>query len=556
MKYSLILIFINLIIINSFKCGHNLVKDSELKQINIINPNSSIRKLDETTHSLSIFVDYEILKNQVNQNIITQTYYEKIEESLNNVVDLLSKLLSINSTKSIYINSNLFSNPSSSDYIIFQNEINEIINKNINSDLVVIPKITNFSNNIDAIAKPIGIDSNTKRPIIGSIFLSSKYPFYKVNSIEYLTMILLHEITHILCFSRNLFDYFSTPPKFIEKEINGIKKTLLSTPKVIKQAKRHFSCDKIEGIELENQGSSESIGSHWDSRIMLGDYMTAGEYNEMVISEITLALFEDSGWYNVNYYTGGLFRFGKGLGCDFLNDKCINGNYTKFGREFCLNKDENKCSASNLNRGSCYIKEYNYYLDNEYQYFNNNHLGGFFYADYCPVSFYYDDVNGYFFTKCNKQGKNYNSYTNYLEEIYGENSICVLSSLINKKYPNGLNKYDDEIRGMCYEVLCDFNTKSFLINVGYGGFVNCTGKYSQVEVINFYGVIICPDFNTVCTGSYFCNDPIDCINLKSVYYDDNTSVENVENYKIEVNSGKSVFFYFGNVVFVVLFLVF
>ena len=89
MKYSLILIFINLIIINSFKCGHNLVKDSELKQINIINPNSSIRKLDETTHSLSIFVDYEILKNQVNQNIITQTYYEKIEESLNNVVDLL-----------------------------------------------------------------------------------------------------------------------------------------------------------------------------------------------------------------------------------------------------------------------------------------------------------------------------------------------------------------------------------------------------------------------------------------------------------------------------------
>ena len=306
MKYSLILIFINLIIINSFKCGHNLVKDSELKQINIINPNSSIRKLDETTHSLSIFVDYEILENQVLNSEITKTYYEKIQESLNTTIDLFSKLISLNSTQYIYINSNLFSNPSSSDYIIFQNEVNKIINQTIKGDLILIPKIETFSNNIDALAKPIGIDSNTKRPIIGSIFLSSKYPFYKVNSIEYLTMILLHEITHILCFSKNLFDYFLSPPLIIEKEINGITKTLFSSPKVIKQAKRHFSCDNIEGIELENQGSSESIGSHWDSRIMLGDYMTAGEYNEMVISEITLALFEDSGWYDVNYYTGGL----------------------------------------------------------------------------------------------------------------------------------------------------------------------------------------------------------------------------------------------------------
>ena len=43
---------------------------------------------------------------------------------------------------------------------------------------------------------------------------------------------------------------------------------------------------------------------------------------EQVISEFTLALLEDSGWYKTNKYTGGLMRFGKNQGCDFLNKDC------------------------------------------------------------------------------------------------------------------------------------------------------------------------------------------------------------------------------------------
>ena len=35
---------------------------------------------------------------------------------------------------------------------------------------------------------------------------------------------------------------------------------------------------------------------------------------EMAISEFTLSFLEDSGWYKANYYTGGLFRFGKNQG--------------------------------------------------------------------------------------------------------------------------------------------------------------------------------------------------------------------------------------------------
>ena len=49
--------------------------------------------------------------------------------------------------------------------------------------------------------------------------------------------------------------------------------------------------------------------------------MTSEVYeDEMVLSEFTLALLEDSGWYKVNYYTGGLIL------CIFLKIKneCLN----------------------------------------------------------------------------------------------------------------------------------------------------------------------------------------------------------------------------------------
>ena len=46
--------------------------------------------------------------------------------------------------------------------------------------------------------------------------------------------------------------------------------------------------------------------------------MISTDYNELVVSDISLAIFEDSGWYEVNYYTGGLFKTGKGEGCNFL----------------------------------------------------------------------------------------------------------------------------------------------------------------------------------------------------------------------------------------------
>jgi hypothetical protein len=93
-------------------------------------------------------------------------------------------------------------------------------------------------------------------------------------------------------------------------------------------AKKYFNCSKddFDGIELEEKKVKDICDDdliHWDSRILLGDYMNAFEYvQEQVISEFTLALLEDTGFYEVNYYTGGLMRFGKNAGCEFFTLDC------------------------------------------------------------------------------------------------------------------------------------------------------------------------------------------------------------------------------------------
>ena len=76
-------------------------------------------------------------------------------------------------------------------------------------------------------------------------------------------------------------------------------------------AKIHFDDDKLIGMALDYNADLEKSMFHWHQRFMLGDLMVSDLYQEQVLSDMTLALFEDSTWYKVNYYTGGLFRFGK-----------------------------------------------------------------------------------------------------------------------------------------------------------------------------------------------------------------------------------------------------
>ena len=154
--------------------------------------------------------------------------------------------------------------------------------------------------------------------------------------------------------------------------------------------------------------------------------MRSTEYFDTTISDITLALFEDSGYYQVNYYSGGLFKFGKNEGRNFFNKKCIINGVTSFPNEFCTNYDEESCTNTRINKGYCLIYQYSRTIPSKYRYFSNERNGGFYPANYCPVTNVYSSLKNedYYPTSCNYGTSN-------VEEDYGEGGKIHFVSLVH-----------------------------------------------------------------------------------------------------------------------------
>ena len=162
-------------------------------------------------------------------------------------------------------------------------------------------------------------------------------------------------------------------------------------------AKKYFNCSKIKRVELEDE-SDFSSGVHWKARILLGEYMTPIYTDQQVISEFTLAFLEDTGYYKVNHYTGGLMRYGKNKGCKFVEEKSAK-NYEidpYYENEFfdTIYSDSNydsSCTSGRQSRSYFYFQQYNNSIPYYYRYFGKTKEGGLKIADYCPVSKY--DIN-------------------------------------------------------------------------------------------------------------------------------------------------------------------
>ncbi|KAG7283081.1 hypothetical protein CRUP_012974 [Coryphaenoides rupestris] len=97
---------------------------------------------------------------------------------------------------------------------------------------------------------------------------------------------------------------------------------LLVTPRVVEEARRHFNCPILEGMELENQGGVGTQLNHWEKRLLENEAMTGSHTQNRVFSRLTLALMEDTGWYHADYSHAQGLDWGRGLGCDFVMKSC------------------------------------------------------------------------------------------------------------------------------------------------------------------------------------------------------------------------------------------
>ena len=242
----------------------------------------------------------------------------------------------------------------------------------------------------------------------------------------------IHEVGHVLGHSSNSYRFFWDPetgtPRtarpFVERTVtcvDGERKSMLIpgsstmefgademgqryaaivTPKVRAIARNQFNCQNLTGAPLENQPTrAESCtGDHWDERLFYPEAMSGViSPTTNIMSSLTLALYEDSGWYLANYTNSRMSPWGLGAGCGFINKPCLVTDEAgatvvpDYGQGFFCNQGAAKgCSAEHTHKLACQILDYKYYGTElpgaAYQYFLDEPTkGGPRQADYCPV---------------------------------------------------------------------------------------------------------------------------------------------------------------------------
>jgi len=350
-------------------------------------------------------------------------------------------------------------------------------------------------------------------PLFVVIKLNKVYLNSKLQS-DYLEALMLHELTHALGFSEEIFTNEQYSENLIMEKTIGVKTHYyIKSPKVVEFAKTYFNCPTLDGVEIENNEVG-GPGSHWSSRILLGEYMTDFSYQEeQAISGFTLALFEDLGYIKVkNKYTGGLMRFGKQKGCDFVFGKCIDTTHYEnefyYPGEIDLNKKEPSCSSGRQSKTFYKLISYEENtIPGEYRYFSGyDNYGGLSSTNYCPVSIY-DSPTSIYEGRCSGKGTP-SSLASIIGESHSDISFCALSSLVKNNY----EEYSHEVRAACFKMYC--SDESLTIQVGEDYFV-CPRAGGKIVGEGYSGYLLCPDYNLICTSTAVCNDMFSCLSKRS-----------------------------------------
>ncbi|XP_022336666.2 leishmanolysin-like peptidase [Crassostrea virginica] len=401
------------------------------------------------------------------------------------------------------------------------------------------------------------------RPVAGYISICPNAVSTRSHDRTQLLSTMKHEILHALGFSAGLYAFFRdqngmplTPRspnnnkpyqihptyKFyvwsdrVMKEVvrygwktaNGRKDRnvrLIVTPAVQREARRHFNCPTLEGAEVENQGIYGTSVTHWEKRLFENEVMTGTYTQNPVVSRVTLALMEDTGWYQVNYNMAEELEWGRNLGCDFVFKSCMDWMDTHpppsmdmhpFCKEVRGGLLKTDCTRNRRAVGFCNLVEYSGPLPPEYQYFtftsgvqwsgDYRRLGGAVeLADYCPFQQEFiwkeNNVNARD-SRCSLPGNTPQGSYNLYGEYYGADSICVNhGSMWSLRACNRLIQPKHSGSG-CYRFECS-NTAGLVLYVN-GMSYQClkTGQRIRVRYVSKYylhdGYIECPYCPDVC----------------------------------------------------------
>jgi hypothetical protein len=309
------------------------------------------------------------------------------------------------------------------------------------------------------------------------------------------------------------------------RTVRGVRVAEVVTPSVRQVVRNHFDCQSLDGAELESgnvygtNASSEvsdeeasCIGDHWEKRLFRIDLMNPVVDDipfSLRFSPVTLALFADSGWYQVDLSrTTFSASWGRAAGCGFVNDTCVSqyGQIAEANKPFFCNVivasrttetliDEiHGCSPDLTRKAACSISQYGWELPLEYQYFNStfgSNVGGSEpLLDYCPV------YNGFANGLCKDSENRLLLQVDGMEEFGAKNSRCVEGIV------------DQQKTALCLSIACVIEDRTLRVKVS-GSWHLC--KYSG-QIISVSGdtqaKVICPDPVRTCP-TFYCHR--DCL---------------------------------------------
>ncbi|GJQ82822.1 hypothetical protein Trydic_g13524 [Trypoxylus dichotomus] len=404
------------------------------------------------------------------------------------------------------------------------------------------------------------------RPIAGHANFCPKSIGTKPQELEILLSTVKHEILHALGFSVSLFGFYrdgagkpltkrrtdTGKPALNEKlltydwsdkTIRTIKRRnwlvrsgnvtkdirLIVTPRVVEEVRKHFNCSLLEGAELEDQGDEGTVLTHWEKRVFENEAMTGTHTQNPVISNVTLALMEDTGWYRPNYNMAEAMTWGKNLGCDFVMKSCKEWMSTKKAEglsihPFCdkVKRDplQTECSEDRSSVALCNLIRHDHILPELYQNFDSlNYIERgteVFYgssvslADYCPYiqefSWRLNNVvvRG---SHCQYADNNPKAGKNFALEIYGKHSKCFdhTNEMWEERSCKQMRQWQHWGSG-CYFYRCE-NGK---LHISVSKYVyTCFHPYQNISIRIVgkdgwlhKGAIVCPPCEEICRAEF------------------------------------------------------
>ncbi|XP_021362088.1 leishmanolysin homolog isoform X2 [Mizuhopecten yessoensis] len=277
---------------------------------------------------------------------------------------------------------------------------------------------------------------------------------------EKVYMSVVHELFHALGFSKGLFDKFRDCSHSVEgncprrmsrvvREIYGV--TRLVTSSVIRHAQEHFGCLTEERFGGPLHVENGVVSSHWSQKLMYGSIMAPklGMAHQTVVDPLTLAFFEDTGWYKVDYDQAGQYLWGKDTGCKFgFHESC-----QRDSRFFCKTGNGKSCHYLHKDKGHCKtVDRYCGMVESDQ-------------GDQCFLPITNTKVSGL--------------------EKYSQSSLCFMSNLTMSG-----NDFAP-LEGMCLQHRCDVK-QTLEVKVESSAWIVCPYGHT-INVPGYHGYVKCPD---------------------------------------------------------------